>query len=245
VLLRNERGALPLEIDQVVAIIGADASRRGWADQRSEFQVSIVDGIREKAANGRDSIRRRPGPRFRDVAVVPSENLHTRRRQSVRGLRGEYFDNNRLGGQPRRSRRRAGRLRWTLNSPARGIPFDWYSARWAGTITIPRSGVRRLGVEGNDGYRLWIDDKLVIDNWRKVSVGRRMSAVNLARGTEHAIRLEYFESTGNARLKLVWDAGVPNIWRAQIDSAFAAAARSDVAVVVAGLGRASFAIAHF
>jgi beta-glucosidase len=246
VLLRNERGILPLHKSlKSIAVIGGDASeaRLGGYSGPGLQKVSIVDGIREKL--GRAVAVRfvaGPGRVARDVAVVPSENLHARTGgEPEAGLRGEYFDNNRLDGQPRviRVDPRID-FGWTLNSPARGIPFDWYSARWAGTITIPRSGVRRIGIEGNDGYRLWIDDKLVIDNWRKVSFGRHMAAVNLARGSEHAIRLEYFESTGNARLKLVWDAGVSDAWRAQIDSAAAAAARSDVAVVVAGLEEGEF-----
>jgi beta-glucosidase len=246
VLLRNERGVLPLHKSlKSIAVIGADASeaRLGGYSGPGIQKVSIVDGIRAKL--GRAVAVRfvaGPGRVARDFVVVPSENLHARTgAEPEAGLRGDYFDNNRLDGQPRviRVDPRID-FGWTLNSPARGIPFDWYSARWAGTITIPRSGVSRIGIEGNDGYRLWIDDKLVIDNWRKVSFGRHMAAVNLARGSEHAIRLEYFESTGNARLKLVWDAGVTDAWRAQIDSAVAAAARSDVAVVVAGLEEGEF-----
>jgi beta-glucosidase len=54
------------------------------------------------------------------------------------------------------------------------------------------------------------------------------------------VRLEYFESTGNAKLKLVWDAGVPDDWRAKIDSAVALARRSSVAVVVAGIEEGEF-----
>jgi len=247
VLLRNERGVLPLRKSiKSIAVIGADAAeaRLGGYSGPGIQKISIVDGIREKL--GRASAVRfvgGPGRVARDVAVIPSENLHARTGgEPERGLRGEYFDNNRLKGQPRvvRVDPRID-FGWTLNSPARGIPFDWYSARWAGTITTPaRNDVRQIGVEGNDGYRLWIDDKLVIDNWRKVSFGRRMATVSLRRGTEHSIRLEYFESTGNARLKLVWDAGLTSVWRAQIDSAVTAAARSDVAVVVAGLEEGEF-----
>ena len=63
--------------------------------------------------------------------------------QPVRGLAGEYFDNPQLQGPPRLTRTDA-RLdfRWTLNSPGRGIPFDWYSARWTGTIAAPGIGRR-------------------------------------------------------------------------------------------------------
>ena len=52
-------------------------------------------------------------------------------------------------------------FRWTLNSPGRGIPFDWYSVRWTGSIVAPAAGVRRIGIEANDGYRLYLDDALV------------------------------------------------------------------------------------
>jgi beta-glucosidase len=214
VLLRNEGGALPLKKTlKSLAVIGTDAAeaRLGGYSGPGIKKTSILEGIRE--ALGKGTIVRfvgGPGRVAREYVVVPSENLHARTGgDPERGLRGEYFDNNRLEGQPRVTRIDPRiDFGWTLNSPARGIPFDWYSVRWAGTIRIPSTGVRRIGVEGNDGYRLWIDDRLVIDNWRKQSYGTRTVAVNLARGTEHSIRLEYFESTGNARVKLVWDAGV-------------------------------------
>ena len=246
VLLRNERGALPLRTSlKSLAVIGGDATeaRLGGYSGPGINKISILDGIREKVGKA-TAVRfvAGPGRLASDYVVVPSENLHARTGgEPVPGLRGEYFDNNRLEGQARvvRVDERID-FRWTLNSPARGIPFDWYSARWAGTISVPRGGVRHIGIEGNDGYRVWIDDKLVIDNWRKQSFGTRMAAVNLARRSEHAIRIEYFESTGNARLKLVWDAGVSNVWRSQIDSAVTVASRSDAAIVVAGLEEGEF-----
>jgi beta-glucosidase len=159
------------------------------------------------------------------------------------GLKGEYFDNPRLEGPPRVTRTDSRvDFGWTLNSPAREIPYDWYSIRWAGTIVAPTGGVHRLGVEGNDGYRLYLDDHLLIDNWTKRSYGTRLADVNVAPGSTHAIRLEYFEATGNARVKLVWDAGpgVSGDWRAQIDSAVAAARASAVAVIVAGIEEGEF-----
>jgi beta-glucosidase len=174
--------------------------------------------------------------------VVPTEYLATVSDSGPsRGLLGTYFDNNRLSGAPRITRIDPRiDFGWTLNSPARGIPFDWYSVRWTGTITIPPSGVRRLGVEGNDGWRLWLGDSLLIDNWRKRSYGAHLADVRLRPGTTHEIRLEYFESTGNARVKLVWDAGVPDDWQARIDSAVSIARMSDAAIVVAGIEEGEF-----
>ena len=205
--------------------------------------TSILDGIRARLGrNGAVSYAPGPGRITREYVVVPSEFLSTAANDSVaRGLTGAYFDNNRLEGTPRivRTDQRID-FGWTLNSPGQGIPFDWYSVRWTGAITAPREGVQRIGVEGNDGYRLYVDGRLVIDNWIKRSYGVRFADVAFDAGTRHELRLEYFESTGNARVKLVWDAGVARDWQARIDSAVTIAARSDAAIVVAGIEEGEF-----
>ena len=61
----------------------------------------------------------------REYDVVPAAQLHD--------LRGEYFDNNTLSGAPKLTRADERiDFGWTLNSPGRGIPYDWYSVRWRG-----------------------------------------------------------------------------------------------------------------
>src|SRR5262249_37518745 len=87
---------------------------------------------------------------------------------------------------------------------------------------------------------LFLNGKLLIDDWQKRSYGSRLASVALRPGSAHDIRLEYFESTGNARVKLVWDAGVKDSSRGAIDSAVAIARRSQVAVVVAGIEEGEF-----
>jgi beta-glucosidase len=67
-----------------------------------------------------------------------------------------------------------------------------------------------------------------------------MADVRFAPGSRHTLRLEYFESTGNARVKLVWDAGVASDWDARIAEAVDSARQSDVAVVVAGIEEGEF-----
>ena len=251
VLLKNDGGALPLaKSTRSIAVIGTDAveARLGGYSGPGNDKISILDGItaalRERAPGG--VVRYAPGPGriAREYAVVPAEALSsTDSGRAVRGLHGEYFDNNRLDGSPRLVRTDARiDFGWTLNSPGRGIPFDWYSVRWTGRLSVPAGGVRRIGVEANDGYRLYLDGKLLIDDWQKRSYGSRLANVKLAPGSAHDIRLEYFESTGNARVKLVWDAGIADDWRgrAKIDSAVSLARKSVVAVVVAGLEEGEF-----
>jgi beta-glucosidase len=243
VLLKNERNTLPLARPRSIAVIGDDATeaRLGGYSGPGVHPVSILDGIRERGgvvrfAAGSSRVSR-------EYVVVPTTALSTTDTagRTVRGLRGEYFDNNRLNAAPRIVRTDARvDFGWTLNSPGRGIPFDWYSVRWTGKVTAPSSGVRRIGVEGNDGYRLYLDGKLAIDNWEKRSYGNRLATVNWPAGSAHDVRLEFFESTGNARVKLVWDAGVANDWSAKIAAAVDSARKSDVAIVVAGLEEGEF-----
>ena len=245
VLLEND-GLLPLDPAPArIAVIGTDASqaRLGGYSGPGARAVSILDGLRE-ALGVETEVAFAPGPGRSDSTyeVVPSGRLSfVRDGERVAGLRGEYFDNNALEGEPRivRVDERVD-FRWTLSSPGRGIPYDWFSARWTGTLDVPPGTAPRLGVEGNDGYRLWIDDELVVDNWRKRSYGTRFAEDPLEPGRSYAIRLEYFESTGNARLKLVWNAERRPDWRAQVDSAVAAARAADVAIVVAGIEEGEF-----
>ena len=260
VLLKNEARTLPLApTTRSIAVIGVDAmeARLGGYSAAGINKVSILDALRSRGTSGADDSRgvrgqrgaddRRgirgprglrieyapgPGRAIHEFVTVPAESLQ---------IHGEYFDNIQLTGTPRLTRQdRQVDFRWTLNSPGRGIPFDWYSARWTGRITVPKQPPRRIGVEGNDGYRLYLDEQLVIDNWKKQSYGTRTTNVRWTPGTSHAIRLEYFESTGNARLQLIWDADVNDNSGALIADALALVHRSDVALVVAGIEEGEF-----
>jgi beta-glucosidase len=236
VLLKNEGETLPLSArHRNIAVIGSDAveARLGGYSGPGIRPVSVLDGIRERAGAGA-TVRYAPGPgRFATVPMpVPAGRL---------ALRAEYFGNISLAGAPQVSRTDSMvDFRWTFNPPARGIPTDWYSVRWTGSVAVPAGPARRIGVEGSDGYRLWLDGRLVIDNWRKQSYRTRMVEAPLAAGSRHELRLEYFETTGNARVRLVWDADAPDARDAATDSAVALTRGSDVAVVVAGIEEGEF-----
>jgi beta-glucosidase len=246
VLLRNDRARLPLAATvRRIAVIGTDATegRPGGYSPPGARLVTIADGIKA-GAPPTAAVRVLPGvPRlWRDLAVIPATAYHTTANGSrAAGLSGEYWNTIDRSGAPTLSRLDAQvDFQWTLSSPGRGIPYDWFSARWSGTLTVPVGGVRTIAVEGNDGYRLWVDDTLRIDRWRKASYGTQRARLALAGGSTHRIRLEYFEATGNARLKLLWDAGVRDTQQAAIEAAVAAARTSDVAVVVAGIEEGEF-----
>jgi beta-glucosidase len=243
VLLRNERNVLPLRSSASIALIGVDAdeARLGGYSGPATGAVSICEGLIRRFGPSRVRYAPGPGRDSHEFEVVPTASLSMAGPSPERGLRGEYFDNNRLDGTPRVVRvDGAIDFHWTLSAPAPGLATDWYSVRWTGRLTAPPGGVRRLGIEGNDGYRLWIDGALVVDNWRKVSYGVRMADVRLAQGSVHDVRIEYFESTGNARVRLVWEAGAGDAWQRRIAAAVALVRQSDVAVITVGIEEGEF-----
>ena len=251
VLLHNNtrRGSstatLPLDAGtRRIAVIGTDAveSRFGGYSGTGIAPVSILDGIRARAGRAATvTYAAGPGRLAPTHLIVPDSALsHMDEGRRVGGLLGTYWDNSSFSGAPRVTRTDAAvNFGWTLSSPAQGIPYDWYSARWTGTLTVPAGGATRIGVEGNDGYRLWIDGTLVIDRWFKRSYASTYAAAPIAPGA-HEIRLEYFESTGNARLKLVWDHGLARDRTERIAEAVRAASSSEAAVVVVGIEEGEF-----
>jgi hypothetical protein len=141
VLLRNEGDALPLaKTLRRVAVIGPDAveARLGGYSRSGANKITILEGITMKLDAG-VTVRHAPGPGREAARVfvpVPADALSTPADgRTVRGLLGKYFDNTRLEGEPRLERvDEQVDFRWTLNSPGRGIPFDWYSACQHATV---------------------------------------------------------------------------------------------------------------
>ncbi|MBR2713897.1 MAG: hypothetical protein IKB76_03865, partial [Kiritimatiellae bacterium] len=81
--------------------------------------------------------------------------------------------------------------------------LDRFGAVYSGFVRVPRSGAWNVTLESDDGSRLWIDGNLVIDHGALHSMSARSSRLDLSEGL-HEIRVEYFENTGGAGLRLLW-----------------------------------------
>ncbi|MBP1679015.1 MAG: beta-glucosidase-like glycosyl hydrolase, partial [Bacteroidetes bacterium] len=241
VLLKNRDGVLPLTKGiSSIAVIGPEAAemRLGGYSGPGNNPVSILKGIQERAGKSVTVVYaegcRRAEP---EAVVIPQEYLRcVSDGKTVNGLLAMFWDNAELSGRPHLQRvdwQLQGN--WTLFPPHQGISRDWFSARWTGELLAPGSGKLSIGLEGNDGYRLFVNDALVIDAWEKRSYGRIMRELDVVRGRAYALKIEYRETTGFGKLRLLWDHGVDKGWRARIEQAVQAARKSDVAVVTVGI----------
>lgn len=242
VLLKNDSALLPLgKSRRRVALIGPATFPLGGYTVAPGFVTSLAAAWPLHAAE--DAVSTAPGPALDDSPwePIPSAALsHDRRGAALAGLRAEYFATPEFAGAPAVDRDDAAvDFRWTFNRPARGVGTDWFAARWSGLVTVPEGRGMRVAVEGDDGYRLWIDDSLRIDANAKVSYGTRSTRERLSPG-RHSVRLEYRQTTGNGRLRLLWEREVAAADSARIAEAVALARRSDVAIITVAVNEGEF-----
>ncbi|RYZ38584.1 MAG: beta-glucosidase, partial [Sphingobacteriales bacterium] len=236
---------LPLKKNlRSVAVIGTDASeaRLGGYSGPGNNKISILDGIRKKIGSSKVAFAPGPGIHAMSTVPVPATSLKYKSGSEMNtGLMAEYFDNINLQGSPVLKRTdNAINFKWTFMPPDEKLRTDNYSVRWTGSIQSPVTGTYRLGLEGNDGFRMYIDNKLVIDNWNKQSYHSRLIKHAFVKDKAYAIRVEFFEPVGNAAIKLVWDHGVPKNQDELIRQAVSAASKSEIAIIVAGIHEGEF-----
>lgn len=246
VLLKNEHKALPLSKKlRSLAVIGpdADAARLGGYSGPGVRKVSILEGIKEKVGSSVE-VNYAKGCELHqpDYVTIPSSALSCEvDGETESGLKGAYYNNVRWEGDPVFTRvDRRINFGWTLFSPdPEKLTYDFYSVRWTGKLKAPETGKFKIGIDGNDGYRLYLDGKLLIENMIKRTKNVTLAEVDLEKDREYAIRIEFYEPVGNARFNLVWNAGIATGDKA-LEEAVKMAAWSDAAVVVAGIREGEF-----
>jgi beta-glucosidase len=131
-------------------------------------------------------------------------------------------------------------FKWTLYGPDPVVDREFFSVVWQGLITGPDTGTVRLGISGNDGYRMYIDGKVVIDTRKEQGYHTRTTDIDFSSRPTRLIRIEYYEPEGNSIFRLVWNVGVADSDEADIRNAVETARRSDAVVVVAGTREGEF-----
>jgi len=98
---------------------------------------------------------------------------------------------------------------WVRNTPGAPIREDDFTAVWTGYLEPRFSETYTFEGEADDGIRVWIEDRVVVDQ----SEGGEMQVevvappdrgIRLAAGEKYPIRVEYFETKQNASARLFW-----------------------------------------
>jgi DNA-binding beta-propeller fold protein YncE len=117
---------------------------------------------------------------------------------------GQYFNSRFLAGRPVLTREDAQvDFDWGTGAPGPGLGVNDFSVRWTRTVYFDE-GAYRFTTIVNGGLRLWVDDRLLIDQWQDQAATYNAD-VSLTRGC-HRLQLEYYDGSGSAAVHLNWAA---------------------------------------
>jgi uncharacterized protein YraI len=116
----------------------------------------------------------------------------------------DYYNNPYLAGTPVFGRfENAVGFNWGDDSPGDGIPDDNFSVRFGKGGNLP-GGVYRFIITADEGFRLYIDQQVVLDRWDDHTPGSTVGRdVQLNEGYHH-IQIDYREFSGAAFIYLDW-----------------------------------------
>ncbi|QIK54993.1 hypothetical protein G7051_11855 [Dysgonomonas sp. HDW5B] len=105
---------------------------------------------------------------------------------------------------------------WVRNSPDPRIRVDHFTGEWTGYISPDYTEEYTFTAKADDGVRVWIDGKLIIDQWVKQeqtedgfvqgaqTSATHKSSIKLKKGQKYPIKVEYFEDVQNASIQVKW-----------------------------------------
>ena len=121
------------------------------------------------------------------------------------GLVGQYYANTALEGPA--IARIDPTIDFVFEAPPDlppGFPNDDFSVRWTGTLVSPVSGEYGIGLRHDDGVRLWLDGRQVLDLWQGSAGALDSVEWPLVAGVAVHVRIEYYEGGGAALCDFVW-----------------------------------------
>ena len=236
VLLKNKNNMLPLkQAPATIAVIGPNADSlealEGNYNGTPSQPVTVLAGIRNRFPQSKVVYVEGTGLVGPVTKSIPASALCADTSCNEHGLKADYFPNMTLEGSPAMSRTDA------------SVDFAWgdtglspqllknYSVRWTGFLTVPQSGDYLIGFTGQDGYRLWLDGNLLVQDWTLHHPASTLTQkVHLEKDHPYSLKIEYFQDVRSSESRLIWS--LPDD---EGREAMDAARGADLVVVVMGL----------
>jgi beta-glucosidase len=244
VLLKNEGHLLPLEKSKIksILVVGPDAYPGvpvggGSAGVRPFTLVSDVEGIQRIAGPDVTVFYDRGVPAVQDLARMTQ--FYTEAEGGGPGVTVETFENLDVSGTPASTR-----VARSINDQGMGwgTPVEpgakRHSRRWTGYYRAATDGPYEVVLEcpgEGGGNRLFVDDKLVFDNWKLVRAFQPHTTLQLTAGPHKVVAEDYRYEPVNGKLRV----GIADQRTLVSAKAKTLAAKADVVVIAAGFDNAS------
>jgi len=233
VMLKNENDILPLKNVKSIAVIGPNGHPAvyrggGSSEVQPKKAISIFEGLTALAEGIKVEFESGPVSKLIEGIAEQSKFYIYDNGKKVKGLIGEYFPNMNLEGKPSFTKIDPTIFfRWVY--PIHDdFPTDFFSVRWTGKINVKESGQYKFMVSGDDGFRLFLDDKLVIDQWVDQAETQKTVLLDIEANKEYTVRLELYDNQGGCTARFgYYKVGSSS----RVDEL---AKKSDVAIVCVG-----------
>ena len=238
VLLKNTNEILPLNLKKIksIAVVGIDAANTEFGEYSGipfGEPVSILQGIKNKvgsqvqinyaawkAINGLEG-----------YSIIGKEFF-------PEGLSVAYFNGLTLDGPSKKRFESVIEFDPANQAPDGFPPTTPVSVRWKGKLRPTTSGKYSFGFLAKDGSRLYLNNKLIINSWRRKSPVSDFVDIDLEAGKEYDIIAEYFNYRKPIVAKLLWR--VPDETKNYTDlfaESIKCAKESEVTIAVIGINR--------
>jgi beta-glucosidase len=231
VLLKNEGNLLPINGDpKRIAVLGPNADSFdtlvGNYYGTPSNPVTVLDGIRARYPNSVIDYVQGTGLIGQAEEPVGGEMFCVDAGCSQAGLTVEHFDGRDLAGNPTSTG-----VEETATVAWRSPDIRLTSSRWTGFIKAPATGTYNFRYASENGYRVYIDDEPVVEEWGVGDAPSILSgSVDLEEGKIYPIRVEGWQRGLRGEQYLVWTRPDDNGERA-----VAAAQKADLTIFVGGL----------
>lgn len=202
VLLKNENNFLPINPKKIksIAVVGINAGNCEFGDYSGKpvnVPVSVLDGIRNRVGDDIKIVYAPWKSSSSGYEMITKANFPN-------GLKAEYYNNKHLQGTPQVRTDENINFEPANQAPDPFLPESPLSIRWSGDLVPSVSGKYTLAFATDDGCRLYIDDKMVIDSWKNRGLTTDSVVVTLEKDKKYRLVAEYFDNAGEASAKLYW-----------------------------------------
>lgn len=121
------------------------------------------------------------------------------------GLKGQYVNKGLFGDKLVLTRTENPNFDWGSGRPAPAVTTNFFGVTWTGSVQAEEAGAYRFQTQSDDGVRVTLDGKVIIDHWRAHKVATDISGtVVLEAGKRYQIVVDYYDLLGEAVMRLSW-----------------------------------------
>jgi len=120
------------------------------------------------------------------------------------GLKGEYYNGTNFERKVMTRIDPQLNFTWKAKSPGAAVDQSYYSVRWTGKLLAPVSGKYTFNAKVDDGIRIWVGNKKVMDVWKLNDSGKFTGSIVLEAGQVYDLRVDYFNDLLGGVIELYW-----------------------------------------